>query len=62
MNITDAITQRRTIRKYTDKQVPDELVGQLLNAGFVAPSAFDDIRPINQSTAFCPFPSPRLHI
>lgn len=42
MDTMTAIATRRTIRKYTDQPVADELVRQLLNAGFVAPSAFDE--------------------
>jgi len=34
-----AIFNRRSIRKYTDKKVPEELIEQLLRAGMAAPSA-----------------------
>lgn len=35
----DAIFSRRSIRKYTDQQVPEELIKQILAAGMNAPSA-----------------------
>jgi len=35
----DAILTRRSIRKYTDRAVPDELVTELLKAAMAAPSA-----------------------
>ncbi|OFW61011.1 MAG: NADH dehydrogenase [Actinobacteria bacterium RBG_16_64_13] len=35
----DSILTRRSIRKYTDKPVPDELVTELLRAAMAAPSA-----------------------
>jgi len=34
-----AIFNRRSIRKYTDEKVPEELIEQLLRAGMAAPSA-----------------------
>ena len=39
METIDAIMTRRSIRKYTDRAVPDELVSQLLEAAMAAPSA-----------------------
>jgi nitroreductase len=39
MDTLDAIFTRRSIRKYTDRAVPDELVLQLLRAAMAAPSA-----------------------
>ena len=39
METIDAIMTRRSIRKYTDRAVPDELVSQLLKAAMAAPSA-----------------------
>jgi nitroreductase len=39
METIDAIMTRRSIRKYTDRAVPDELVFQLLKAAMAAPSA-----------------------
>ncbi|MDY7010010.1 MAG: nitroreductase family protein [Planctomycetota bacterium] len=37
----EAILSRRSIRKYTDQAVPDELIRALLNAAMSAPSAGD---------------------
>ena len=34
-----SIYNRRSIRKYLDKQVPKELIGQIIDAGRMAPSA-----------------------
>ncbi len=42
MDTMDAIFTRRSIRKYTDKNVSDEIIQELLKAAFVAPSAFDE--------------------
>ena len=39
MDTLDAILTRRSIRKYTDQAVPDELVSRLLQAAMAAPSA-----------------------
>ena len=39
MDTLDAIFTRRSIRKYTDRAVPDDLVSQLLKAAMAAPSA-----------------------
>jgi nitroreductase len=39
MNTFDAIFTRRSIRKYTDQAVPEELVIELLKAAMAAPSA-----------------------
>jgi nitroreductase len=39
MDAITAILTRRSIRKYVEKPVPDQLVTQLLRAGFAAPSA-----------------------
>lgn len=38
MNTLDAIAQRRSIRKYTDKPVPDESIHEILKAATQAPS------------------------
>lgn len=38
----NAIFARRSIRKYTDKVVSDELIEQILRAGMAAPSARDE--------------------
>jgi len=37
--MSDPVLERRSIRKYTDKPVPDELVEKLLRAGMSAPSS-----------------------
>ncbi|HXX88483.1 MAG TPA: nitroreductase family protein [Candidatus Acidoferrum sp.] len=39
MNVDEAIKGRRSIRSYTDKSVPMELVREVLEAGIFAPSA-----------------------
>lgn len=39
MNIMEAILERRSIRKYEDKEVSDELVKELLKAAMAAPSS-----------------------
>ena len=37
--MNNSIYNRRSIRKYLDKQVPRELIGQIIDAGRMAPSA-----------------------
>ena len=39
MDVMEAIHQRRSIRKYTDRRVPDETIRELLGAAMMAPSA-----------------------
>jgi len=39
MDAITAIKTRRSIRKYKDKPVPDEVIDQLLEVGMMAPSA-----------------------
>ncbi|MHC4400054.1 MAG: nitroreductase family protein [Planctomycetota bacterium] len=39
MDALEAIRHRRSIRKYQDKPVPEDVVGQLLAAAMMAPSA-----------------------
>ena len=39
MNSLEAVLSRRSIRKYTDQPVPDEVMKQLLEAAMSAPSA-----------------------
>lgn len=39
MEALEAILTRRSIRKYTDEQVADEMITKLLEAGMAAPSA-----------------------
>ena len=42
MEILEAIRTRRSIRKYTDQDVPDDLIDQILTAGAWAPSGMDN--------------------
>ncbi len=39
MNVKEAINLRKSIRKYQDKPIPDEMINELLNAARLAPSA-----------------------
>ena len=39
MNVKDAINQRKSIRKYLNKQIPEEIIKDLLDAARKAPSA-----------------------
>lgn len=41
MNITDAITRRRTIRKYKQHKIPKDILKNLINAARLAPSAMN---------------------
>jgi len=38
MDVKDAIEARRSIRKYQDSEVPDEVIGELLDAARLSPS------------------------
>lgn len=61
----NSIFSRRSIRKYTDKAVPEELVEQVLRAGMAAPSAgneqpwhfivIDDRELLNEIPKFHPY-------
>lgn len=42
MDILDAIHTRRSIRKYQDKEIPEEMIETLLSAAMMAPSAGDE--------------------
>ncbi len=39
MDVTSAITERRSIRKYKIKDMPEEVLQKVLEAGMLAPSA-----------------------
>ena len=39
MNVKEAINLRKSIRKYQDKQIPEEIIVELLDAARKAPSA-----------------------
>jgi len=39
MNVSECIMQRRSVRSYADKKVPEETVNKILEAGRWAPSA-----------------------
>lgn len=39
MDLQEAIYTRRSIRKYTDRKVPDDVIAQIIEAGTWAPSA-----------------------
>jgi nitroreductase len=39
MDVKDAVNLRKSIRKYTDKQIPEEIINELLDAARKAPSA-----------------------
>ncbi len=39
MEVKDALLKRRSIRKYLDKEVSDEIIGELLHAAMSGPSA-----------------------
>ncbi len=39
MNVKDAITLRRSIRKWKEKEIPDEIILELFDAARMAPSA-----------------------
>ncbi|HOO33126.1 MAG TPA: nitroreductase family protein [Thermotogota bacterium] len=41
MKITEAITMRRTIRKYKQHEIPEEILKNLVNAARLAPSAMN---------------------
>lgn len=65
MDAMDAILSRRSIRKYTDQAVPEEMIKTLLAAAMSAPSAgdqrpwrfvvIDDRRILNEITTIHPY-------
>ncbi len=65
MDAMDAILSRRSIRKYTDQAVPEEMIKALLEAAMMAPSAgdqrpwlfvvIDDRRMLDEITTFHPY-------
>ena len=65
MDAMEAILSRRSIRRYTDKPVPEELIKQLLVAAMSAPSAnnqqpwqfviIDDRRILDEIPRFHPY-------
>jgi len=46
MEVLEAIKTRRSIRKYQERDVPDELLQRILEAGMCGPSAVDQ-RPLH---------------
>ena len=42
MDAVKAVLTRRSIRKYTDKKIPQVIIKKLINAGRNAPSAYND--------------------
>ncbi|AGF97004.1 Nitroreductase family protein [Methanosarcina mazei Tuc01] len=66
METLEAIHTRRSIRKYTDRPVPRELVTELLRAAMSAPSAvnaqpwvfivIDDRKILDEIPTFSPYP------
>ncbi len=38
MDVKEAITRRRSVRKYEDKEIPEEIINELLGAAQLAPS------------------------
>lgn len=68
MDTIETIMSRRSVRKYTDGKVPDELVAQLLRAAMAAPSAANE-QPwhfvvITDRSVLCQVPSfhPHAHM
>ena len=65
MDTLEAIHTRRSIRKYTDRPVPQELITELLRAAMSAPSAvnaqpwifivIDDRKLLNEIPTFSPY-------
>mgnify|MGYP001565703845 CR=1 FL=1 len=41
MEVKIAIENRRSVRKYQDKKIPDSLVNELIEAARLAPSAYN---------------------
>ena len=41
MDVTDAIFQRRSIRNFEDKKIPEDIVNEILKAAMYAPSAMN---------------------
>lgn len=41
MESLEALKTRRSIRKYTDKEIPEDIIKELINCAMYSPSAFD---------------------
>lgn len=41
MQVTDAIKNRHSVRKFLDKEIPDAVITQLIEAARLAPSAYN---------------------
>lgn len=67
MEILEAIHTRRSIRKYTDRPIPEELITEILRAAMSAPSAvnaqpwvfivIDDRKLLDKVPTFSPYAS-----
>ncbi|KYK32033.1 MAG: NADH dehydrogenase [Thermoplasmatales archaeon SG8-52-3] len=65
MDAIEAILTRRSVRTYKNKKISDEIINDLINVGFSAPSAgnqqpwhfiiLDDSKIINKITDFHPY-------
>jgi len=42
MNTIDAITSRRSVRKFKDKKIPNEILEDILKSAMFAPSAYNE--------------------
>jgi nitroreductase len=71
MDAKQAILGRRSVRKFTDEKVPEELIFELIEAGYNAPSACnkkplkffaitneETLAALNKSSPFSNMPSP----
>ena len=38
MDVKEAIKKRRSVRKYENKEIPDDIIKELINAARLAPS------------------------
>lgn len=67
MELSEVISTRRSIRKYTEKEVPDEMIETVIRAAMMAPSAGNqqpwhfiitrDRKKMSEVTAYHPYAS-----
>lgn len=46
MDLLDVMLKRRSVRKYTDEEIPKEKLNRILQAGLLAPTS-RNLRPCN---------------
>ena len=51
MDLLDVMLKRRSVRKYTDEEIPNEKMNRIIQAGLLAPTS-RNLKPCNFSKKF----------